>query len=176
MTPTIEQTPAAPQTDLDLVAAVHRVLAASAEPLTLSKIRSHLPTALRGIELEQLAEALARQVAANALYQYPKYRSQQDRFWDRAMPAHAAALLRQGLQDGPLAWSELRRKRLEMIWTFFADSPWFLRTYLPDAYETVIDGRPCRNRITVEKPIVVRPRRGRRRAAGATRPRREPAL
>jgi hypothetical protein len=48
---------------------------------------------------------------------------------------------------------ELRRKRLEMIWTFFADSPWFLRTYLPDPYETVIDGRPCRNRITVGDEI-----------------------
>ncbi|MFO1061574.1 MAG: hypothetical protein U1E53_31965 [Dongiaceae bacterium] len=48
---------------------------------------------------------------------------------------------------------ELRGKRLEMIWTFFADSPWFLRTYLPDPYETTIDGRPCRNRITVGDEI-----------------------
>jgi len=48
---------------------------------------------------------------------------------------------------------ELRNKRLEMIWTFFADSPWFLRTYLLDPYETTVDGRPCRNRITVGDEI-----------------------
>jgi hypothetical protein len=48
---------------------------------------------------------------------------------------------------------ELAGKRLEMIWTFFANSPWFLRTYLLDPYETTIDGRPCRNRITVGDEI-----------------------
>ena len=48
---------------------------------------------------------------------------------------------------------ELAGKRLEMVWTFFAQTSWFLRTYLPDAYETTIDGRPCRNRITVGDEI-----------------------
>lgn len=48
---------------------------------------------------------------------------------------------------------ELRNKRLEMIWTFFAESPWFLRTYFLDPYETTIDGRPCRNRLTVGDEI-----------------------
>jgi hypothetical protein len=49
-------------------------------------------------------------VAANALYQYPRYRSQQDRFWDRPMPVHVAALIRQALEEGALGRSELRRK------------------------------------------------------------------
>jgi hypothetical protein len=49
-------------------------------------------------------------VAANVLHQYPRYRSQQDRYWDRSMPVHVAALLRSTLQERPLAWSELRRK------------------------------------------------------------------
>src|SRR5262249_20316659 len=48
--------------------------------------------------------------AANALHKYPKYRSQQDRYWDRGMPLHIAALLRGALEGGPLGWSELRRK------------------------------------------------------------------
>src|SRR5262249_19151329 len=47
--------------------------------------------------------------AANVLVQYPKYRSQQDRFWDRPMRVHIASLLKSTLQE-PLAWSELRRK------------------------------------------------------------------
>jgi hypothetical protein len=97
-------------TETDLVAEVSRVLASSPEPLTLSKIRAALPSAQRGISLEDLAESLRRQVAANVLIQYPKYRSQQDRFWDRPMPVHVAGLLRLTLETGPLAWSELRRK------------------------------------------------------------------
>jgi len=48
---------------------------------------------------------------------------------------------------------ELRNKRLEMIWTFFADTPLFTRTYMLDPYETTIDGRPCRNRMTVGDEI-----------------------
>jgi hypothetical protein len=110
MTELIDQQPAATAGEVDLVAEVRRVLSNSAEPLTLSKIRAHLPSAHRGISLEDLAESLRRQVAANVLIQYPKYRSQQDRFWDRPMPVHIAHLLRTTLEEGPLPWSELRRK------------------------------------------------------------------
>jgi hypothetical protein len=94
----------------DLATEIRRVLGASTEPLTLSKIRSSLPARQRGISLEDLAESLRRQVAANVVIQYPKYRSQQDRFWDRPMPVHVASLLRLTLQELPLALSELRRK------------------------------------------------------------------
>jgi hypothetical protein len=97
-------------TGTDLTAAVQRVLANSTEPLTLSKIRAALPGSYRRIGLEELAEVLRRQTAANALHQYPKYRSAQDRFWDRPMPVHVANLLRESLEEKPLAWPQLRRK------------------------------------------------------------------
>src|SRR5262249_15004822 len=112
MTQLTEQTPPhqAPSAETDLAAAVLRALAASDEPLTLPKLRSKLPVNLRGASPEELTECLRRQVAANVVHPYPKYRSQQDRFWDRTMPVHIAALVRGALQEGPLAWSELRRK------------------------------------------------------------------
>jgi hypothetical protein len=44
---------------------------------------------------------------------------------------------------------ELRGKTLDIRWRFYNRSPWFVRSYFPDDYETVIDGRACRNRITV---------------------------
>src|SRR5258708_40180609 len=110
MTPVVDQTPVGTPVETDFAAEAHRVLATSAEPLTLSKIRSRLPAPLRKLSLEELGETLKRQVAANVVYLYPKYRSQQDRFWDRPMPIHVAALLRQALEDGPLALPELRRK------------------------------------------------------------------
>jgi hypothetical protein len=97
-----------PETDLG--AEIRRVLAESHEPLTLSKIRAGLPSAYRGLSLDDLGESLRRQVAANLVIPYPKYRSQQDRFWDRPMPVHVAGLLREALTEGPLPWSELRRK------------------------------------------------------------------
>jgi hypothetical protein len=96
--------------EVDLAAEVQRVLEGSPEPLTPSKLRAALAPRLRAVSLETLAEVLRRQVAANVLVPYPKYRSQQDRFWDRPMPVHLAQLLRQALEEGPLAWSELRRK------------------------------------------------------------------
>jgi hypothetical protein len=110
MTEVIDRTPTEAPAEDDLVSAVHRVLQASPEPLTLTKIRSQLPQWFRTVGLEELAESLRRQVAANVLYQFPKYRSPQDRFWDRPLPVHVAALLRGALQDGPLPWSVLRRK------------------------------------------------------------------
>jgi hypothetical protein len=110
MTQTIDQkdTEASPETDL--VAAALRVLAASTGPLTVSKIRAKLQAPFRSASLEELTDTLQRQVAANVLVQYPKYRSQQERFWDRPMEAHLAGLFREALEEGPLGWVELRRK------------------------------------------------------------------
>lgn len=110
MTQLINPTPPTSPADTDLVASILQVLANSTEPQTVSKIRSQLPSNFRQINLEELTEVLRRQVAANALHQYPPYRSQQDRFWDRSMPSHIAELLRSALQEGPLPWSQLRRK------------------------------------------------------------------
>jgi hypothetical protein len=110
MTQVTDQPSSPTLSDSDLVTEVQRLLQGSPEPLTLAKIRSALPPRLRSASLEALAEALRRQVAANVLVQYPKYRSQHDRFWDRPMQVHIAYLLRQTLEEGPLAWSELRRK------------------------------------------------------------------
>jgi hypothetical protein len=98
-------TEAPPETDV--VAAVQRVLAASPEPLTLPKIRSQLPARTRAANLE---DVLQRQVAARVLYQFPRYRSQQDRFWDRPMDVHVQVLLEETLRERPLGLSELRRK------------------------------------------------------------------
>jgi hypothetical protein len=110
MAEVVEQTPAGAYTDTDLVAAVPQVLQRSDEPLTLSKIRASLPAAFRSISLEALEETLRRQAAANVLYAYPKYRSQQNRYWDRPMPVHLAYLLRAALAEKPLPLAELRRK------------------------------------------------------------------
>jgi len=110
MTQVIDQSPLGAPAETDPAAALRRVLAASPEPLTLSKIRAALPPPQRRMSLEELAETLRRQVAANVLYQYPRYRSQQDRYWDRPMAVHVAALLHQALEQGALPWSELRRK------------------------------------------------------------------
>jgi hypothetical protein len=110
MTQVTEHKPAETSVETDLVAAVHHVLQTSDEPMTISKIRAHLPASLRTHTPEELAEILQRQVAAKVLCQYPKYRSQQDRFWDRPMGVHVARLLAVALGSGPLPWSELRRK------------------------------------------------------------------
>jgi hypothetical protein len=96
--------------EVDLGSAVQMVLEKSEEPLTVPKIRSSLPVRLRTVSLEELAETLRRQVAANVLYQYPKYRSPQDRFWDRPMPVHVEHLLRRTLDEVALALPDLRRK------------------------------------------------------------------
>jgi hypothetical protein len=108
--PVAQTTAVETPSESDLVAAVRTVLEKSDEPLTLSKIRAALPAALRGVSLEALEEVLQRQVGANALYQYPRYRSQQKRYWDRPMPVHVAHLLRVTLAEEPLGLPELRRK------------------------------------------------------------------
>jgi hypothetical protein len=109
MTEVLDHTPAT-VTAADLIAEVHRVLAASSEPQTVSKIRSHLPTAHRSVDPKELEECLVRLVDANVLYQYPKYRSQHYRYWDRSMRVHIASVLKELLHDEPLAWPQLRRK------------------------------------------------------------------
>jgi hypothetical protein len=48
---------------------------------------------------------------------------------------------------------ELRGKAIEIWWSFYHRSHWFVRTYFVDDYETAIDGRPVRNRITVGDEI-----------------------
>ena len=110
MSQVFEQEPHEAPAGTDVAGAVQRVLASSEEPLTLSKIRAALPGVNRKMDLEELGALLRRQVAANVVYQYPKYRSAQDRFWDRPMPLHVANLLRTALEEGPLAWPQLRRK------------------------------------------------------------------
>lgn len=111
MTHVIDPTPPAVSAETDLSTALQSVFQASKEPLTVSKVRAQLPPRFRSMSLEELTEALNRQVAANVLCQFPKYRSQQDRFWDRPMPVHIANLIQETLaEDGPLGWSELRRK------------------------------------------------------------------
>jgi hypothetical protein len=96
--------------ETDLVAAVQRVLAASDEPHTVSKLRSRLPAPFRTASLEELSDVLGRQVAAGVLHRYPKYRSAQDRYWDRPMPVHVVALVQELLRERPYSWPELRRK------------------------------------------------------------------
>src|SRR5262245_60393771 len=94
----VETTGSVAPADIDLVTVVQRLLQQQPEPLTLSKIRASLPAPFKNVSPEELVEVLRRQVAANVLYQYPKYRSQQDRFWDRPMAVHVAGLLRAALQ------------------------------------------------------------------------------
>jgi hypothetical protein len=103
----MESTAAAPAVGEDIVTAIQNVLKESPEPLTVSKIRAQLPAQFRSTNIE---DVLRRQVAANVLQLYPKYRSQHERFWDRPMTVHIAALVREALQDGALAPNELRRK------------------------------------------------------------------
>src|SRR5947199_10636733 len=65
--PTPSETPAAETTTPapDLATAAQRVLAASDEPLTVSKLRAKLPSALRGTDPKDIVEVLERQVSAN---------------------------------------------------------------------------------------------------------------
>src|SRR6266581_2193183 len=109
MTQVTDHTPTQAAPAADLVTAIQQALHDSPEPLTISKLRALLPTPFRHASPEELIEVLHRQVTANVLEPYPKYRSQQERFWDRPMTVHVAALLRSALQEGPLSWSELRR-------------------------------------------------------------------
>lgn len=110
MTPLVDSGTVEAPAATDLATAIQQVLQSSSEPLTVSKIRIALPPSHRSLSVEELAEALRRQVAANVVVQYPRYRSQQDRFWDRPMEVHIVNLIEAALEEGPLPWSELRRK------------------------------------------------------------------
>jgi hypothetical protein len=110
MTEVLDQAPSPAPTDSDLGRVVHRVLATSDEPLTLSKIRAHLPTAHRSVSAEELRQCVERLTEANVFYRYDPYRSQHPRYWDRAMREHIRMLIRKNLEEEPLAWAQLRRK------------------------------------------------------------------
>src|SRR4051794_32664030 len=86
----------APVNCIDLVDAIREVLQHSDEPLTIPKIRARLATPYR-ISTEELSETLQRQVAAHVLVMCPKYRSSQDRYWDRPLRDHAKVTLRNAL-------------------------------------------------------------------------------
>ena len=101
--------PALASNRADLVDAVRAVLKRSQEPLTLPRIRERLPVEFSAVRTEELAEVLKRQVAAHVLVMCPKYRSGQDRYWDRCLREHAKVLLRESLGDGPASWSDLRK-------------------------------------------------------------------
>jgi hypothetical protein len=124
--------------EVDLLAAVRVALADSREPLTLSKIRSALPAKVRPATPEALAESLQRQVAANVLYLYPKYRSQQDRYWDRPMGEHLANLLEDTVREQPLPWSEIKRK---------------LPDYAKTLAEPVLDEQVARGKLHRHPPL-----------------------
>src|SRR5262245_15135954 len=110
MTPTVEAKSQERAAPADLTEAVHAVLATSDEPLTPAKIRAALPPSFRAASAEELTDCLNRQVAAQALVQYPRYRSPHERYWDRPMPVHVATLLRQLLSEEPVPLFEIRRK------------------------------------------------------------------
>lgn len=94
----------------DLVEAVRDILRCSPEPMSLPKIHAALPPETRAPSLNALANTLDRQVAAQVLYLFPRYRSAHERYWDRPINVHLAHLLRGVLERGPLSWSELRRR------------------------------------------------------------------
>lgn len=105
----------------DLVDAIRFVLKQSSEPLTGFQIRARLPRHFSRVPLDDLMETLTRQVAADVLVMCPKYRSSQDRYWDRCLREHAKKLLHAALRSGPLSWSDLR-KRLPKYVRHLADS------------------------------------------------------
>jgi len=107
--------------ELDLVNEIRRLLRESDEPLTAAKIQDRLPEPLKGIALDSLADVLRQQAAAHVLIACPKYRSRQDRYWDRPLREHVHEMLHDILTAGPLAWSELRR-RLPRYARYLAES------------------------------------------------------
>ena len=94
----------------DPVDAIKEIFRQSSEPMTVLTIRASLPRLFGAIRLEELTEILQRQVAANVLVICPKYRSAQDRYWDRSLRDHAKVVLYAAMRMGPLSWSDLRKK------------------------------------------------------------------
>jgi hypothetical protein len=125
----------------DLVDAVHSVLKESEEPLTIPRIRERLPEGFRALGPEVLADVLHRQVAANVLVMCPKYRSGQDRYWDRSLREHAKVVIRDSLALGPASWSDLRRR---------------LPKYLRHLAESVLNEELARGTLHRHPPTTVR--------------------
>ena len=125
----------------DLVDAIRAVLKDSDEPLTIPKMRALLPVPFCSIRPAELAEALQRQVAAHVLVMCPKYRSAQDRYWDRPLREHAKVVVRTALADGPAAWSDLRKA---------------LPKYLRHLAESVLNEELARGTIFRHPPASVR--------------------
>ena len=48
---------------------------------------------------------------------------------------------------------ELKNKSLEIYWSFFYNSDWFIRSYYLDDFMTEIDGKECKNKMTVGDEI-----------------------
>src|SRR5207248_2735136 len=94
----------------DLVVAIQEILRQSSEPLTVPKIRARLRGPFRDLSVDELADVLQRQVAAQVFVVCPKYRSGKDRYWDRSLREHAAVVLRRALEERPMPWSELRKR------------------------------------------------------------------
>lgn len=94
----------------DLVDAIREIFKSSDEPLTHRKLRLRLPEPFDGLRTEELAEVLERQVAAHVFVRCPKYRSGQDRYWDRNLREHAKVVMHAALEKGPMSWPELRKK------------------------------------------------------------------
>ena len=80
-------------------------------------------------------------------------------------PAHALAEI-EPVTEGPVKCQyrmrvkvpnglrpELKDKTIEVWWSFYHRSPWFVRTYIVDDYESTVDGRSVKNRITVGDEI-----------------------
>jgi hypothetical protein len=105
----------------DLVTEIRRVLEGSAEPLTAVKIRRRLPAPWRQMNMAALIDVLQRQAAAQVFAICPKYRSGQDRYWDRPLRERVHDMLRDILAAGPLSWAELRR-RLPRYARYLAES------------------------------------------------------
>ncbi len=94
----------------DLVDAIRVIFKTSKEPLTVNKIRDQLSAPFDHLGVAELTDVMKRQVAANVVVICPKYRSSQDRYWDRPLREHAKVLLRDALADGPIPGAELRKK------------------------------------------------------------------
>jgi len=106
--PALDQ--AGPEAENDLVANIRQILNSSPEPLTAAKIWDLLAPAVRPASRQALQDTLHQQAGVRVLVEFPGYRSQNKRYWDRPFTEHVEALLRSLLHQGPLNWSEIRRR------------------------------------------------------------------
>ena len=107
MTSSVEHAPTASAassesaTPVDLHSAIRHALAASDEPLTVSKIRAALPTALRQTPLEECEQNPAAGDRGQQAAPVSEVSQSQDRYRDRPMPVHVAHLLSVALDERP---------------------------------------------------------------------------